>query len=325
MTKTIYIKLTNACNLKCKHCYNEILHNHSNMSKNILEKVIIYLKSLNTNNEEIDIHLHGGEPFMYDISNIQYLLYKTKNLNFKWTITTNLIYEITKEHLDIFKQMLPFDNNPFILTSWDYKIRFKDDQQELWENNVRLLKENNINVQPIICLTNILIKEKEPEEIFKYFTDKDIYNFNFERITNTGRALDNNLRPYNIDLQNWLLKAYKLYEKNNKLKIPLFEGIKQSINGIFLGCRNRSCMNDVITINPDGTIAGCPNTCDKKYGNLDKIDTKIKENLINLEKQRSINCLTCKFFKYCNGDCFQLIFDETGCPGMKSIYSYILD
>ena len=106
-----------------------------------------------------------------------------------------------------------YDNNPLILTSWDYKIRFKDNQQSLWENNVRYLIEKGIQVQPIVCLTNLLIENLKPEDIFLYFKRFNIKRFNFERITNTGNALVNNLRPTNENLQNWLLDAYKIYEK----------------------------------------------------------------------------------------------------------------
>lgn len=321
MTKTIYIKLTNACNLQCKHCYNEIMHNHSFMSTEILNKVFNYIQTFD---EKLDIHLHGGEPLLYNLDILLDFINKTKYLKLNWTITTNLNYKITEKHLFLFKQMIPYGNNPLILTSWDYKIRFNKENLNLWKANIKILQKNNILVQPIICLTNVLIKEISPYILFKYFKHLNIYQFNFERITNTGRAIENKLRPNNKDLQEWLLQAYKLYEKDNTLIIPLFEGIKQSLKGIYLGCRNRSCMKDVITINPDGTLSGCPNTANINYGNLNNINIKKKEELIQKEKIRNIKCLTCKFFKYCNGDCFQLEFDNTECPGMKSIYQYIL-
>ena len=43
--------------------------------------------------------------------------------------------------------MLPYNDIPYIMTSWDYKIRFNnDDETSLWEHNVRELVENGIKV-----------------------------------------------------------------------------------------------------------------------------------------------------------------------------------
>lgn len=322
--KVIYIKLTNACNLKCKHCYNEIMQNHSFMSDKVLNQTIQYIKTFK--NTEIDLHIHGGEPFLFDLDKIEYLISELKEYTFKWTVTTNLIYEITDKHLNIFKKMLPYDNNPLILTSWDYKIRFKDNQQSLWENNVKYLIEKGIQVQPIVCLTNLLIENLKPEDIFSYFKRFNIKRFNFERITNTGNALINNLRPTNEDLQNWLLSAYKIYEKQNDIEIPLFTGLEYSLKGIFLGCRNRQCTNNVITINPNGTIASCPNTADYTFNDIftNNLQVSKKDYITNKENSKDLRCLICEFYKYCNGDCFQLEFDNTNCPGLKKLYEYLL-
>ena len=49
-----------------------------------------------------------------------------------------------------------------------------------------------------------------------------------------------------------------------------------------------------------------------------------KQHLDNIEKHKEYTCSICKFYKYCNGDCCQLQHDQTGCPGMKRIYEYIL-
>lgn len=327
MDYNIYIKLTNGCNLKCKHCYNEIMNNHNSMSDDTLEKVITWLKEFKkaNPNDKIDISLHGGEPLLYDLNKILLLLDKTKDLNLRWCITTNLIYNITDTHLKLFHKMKPFDNNSMIMTSYDFgDLRFSNDnERNLWINNVKLLHKENIEVQPIICLTDYVIKNINPQEIFDFFNNLNIKRFNIERITETGRATINKVKPSNKDQDLYLFELYKLYEKNTDIIIPLFEGVENSIKGIFLGCRARECMKRVITINPNGTIASCPNMANNIYGNLNQINVDLKNKLINFEKQIPASCLICKYFTYCNADCCQLKFDETGCPGMKSIYEYL--
>lgn len=321
---TIYIKLTNNCNLQCKHCYNSIMKNNYTMSNDTLKNVNKYIIDFKNKHEKdiINIIFHGGEPLLYDIDSIIDFIKTLNNINnIKFGITTNLMYKLTDKHFELFNLIKPF-GNPFIQTSWDYKIRFNSNQKNIWENNIKQLIKNNIIIQPTICLTNILINNIKPIDLFKYFIDLNIKNLNFERITNTGRAVINNLRPKNKDMNLWLLDAYKLYKDLN-IKIPLFESIEYSFKKIYLGCRARKCMSTVITINPDGTIASCPNMANKTYGNLNETDIKKQEDLIKFEKNINEKCLLCEFYTFCNGDCCQLEFDSTGCPGLIEIYKHL--
>jgi len=68
-----------------------------------------------------------------------------------------------------------------------------------------------------------------------------IANVNFERLTLTGNASDGKLKPTNREIDEWLFNAY-LIAKENNVKVPLFEGIENSIDGFLVGCRARKCM-----------------------------------------------------------------------------------
>lgn len=327
MEYNIYIKLTNGCNLQCKHCYNEIMNNHNSMSSDTLNNVISWLHNFRNNhqNDIINISLHGGEPLLYDLDKILFLINSCQSLNLKWCLTTNLIYKLSDKHMQIFNLMKPYDNNPFILTSYDFgDLRFNNPiQLNLWMNNVHYLMNNNITVQPIICLSNYLINNVSPEDVINFIDRFNFKYFNFERITDTGRAVINKIKPNNADLNKWLLNMFIIYQNRNDLFVPLFENVKHSFNGVFLGCRERNCMNKVITINPDGKLSACPNMADKSYGNLDEIDYCKKQCLIDFEKTINPKCLVCNYYDKCNGDCCQLNWDDTGCPGMYDIYDYI--
>jgi len=88
---------------------------------------------------------------------------------------------------------------------------------------------------------------------------------NFERITKTGRARECDITPLNIDVDKWLHSAWKT-NKEYKMHVPLFDSIEQSCRGFLIGCRARQCMKTVITVNPDGSVAACPNTANNVIG-----------------------------------------------------------
>lgn len=333
MKKTIYVKLTNNCQLQCMHCYNAFMNNNSDMPRHVLTAVFDEIIDQAQQNPQIDYdcQLHGGEPLQYkDIDFVIQQLQRTKDFaNIHWCITTNLVYKLTDQVYELFQFMTPFDRNQqFIQTSWDYKIRFANDSQlQLWTNNVKTLLSKQIQVQPTVCLTNQLINEITGKQLIDYFLELGINHLNFERITNTGRAVQNHLRPNNKDLDQWLLDAFKYYETvADKITIQLFVGVFASLQRNFLGCRARHCMETVTTYNPDGSIGGCPNTAFKPFRNVNgSYNEKVYTIWIKTENKRDLTCLTCDYYQYCNGDCFQLQFDDTGCPGMKAVYEYLLN
>lgn len=320
----IYLKLTNACNLLCKHCYNAQMQNHARMKSSVLQLAINYLKL----KPSTLIQLHGGEPMLYPLDKILNIIDELPQHQFG--VTTNLVYKLMPKHFEIFNQMDKLYGKPFIQTSWDYKIRFKDQVQEkLWRNNCLALMHNNIDTQVTVCLTSLLIKELTPQQLYNQLSD--FYYINFERITNNGRAIDNQLRPKNKDLDLWLCEAYDIFKDK---KVQLFEGIEQSIKGNKIGCRARQCTQTVETINPDGSIGTCPNiahlpytslTLAKNLQDIQQIDNGKKQFFIKKEALPNSQCLECVYWPYCNGDCFQLEWDETECPGLPLLYQKILN
>lgn len=315
---TIYVKLTNGCQLKCDHCFNAGTNFSGDMDNQIVEDVISFIQDKSKNNL-INFVLHGGEPLLNGLNKAAYIIDNVQT-NKKY-VTTNLMYDLTPSHIQFFKR---FD---LVSTSWDYKIRFKTQNQErLWRKNLLTLIEEGINTSVIITLSKYVVDELEPESIFKMCGVLGVKHFNFERLTETGNAKKNNLKANNADIDKWLLKAYELYEKSS-FKIPLFEGVEESVKyGNLIGCRRRECQRSVITINTDGSICGCPNSYKYIYGDISGNFDKDKFNDLQAkEALRSNRCYMCELYKYCNGDCCQLSWDDTGCPGMPSVFKYVLN
>lgn len=324
----IYLKTTNTCQMNCKHCYNSISPFKGTMTQETINNVITYLNDL-SKNKTLLVIFHGGEPFNCDISIIQsFLKAFENNKNVSFTVTTNLMYKITDDHLNIFKKMDKLYDKPFISTSWDYNIRFATEAQEnLWLNNVQYLQQNGIEVSPIVTLSKLLIDNKTPEDILNYFKQLNIKRMNIERITKTGNAEKNHyLIPLNKDVSEWLYEAYKLSIEMD-IDIMLFNNLKQSIfYNNKVGCLKRQCQKNVITINPDGSIAGCPNCSQNIYGNIKgDFDSKLYNKFICDEEIKKNECYLCPYYEYCNGECFQLSWDESGCPGLKLIMDDMLN
>lgn len=348
--RTIYLCITDRCQLQCKHCYRDSVTQNSSVTKNDIDffkyyHIQNYITGAATdehdpeseNYDDVCVVLHGGEPMMY--RNLEYLKKFIMNMKYHHipvTMTTNLLYELTPIRKEIIGlcSLDSYRDEKFISTSWDAgDVRFRTpEQKELWEKNVRHLLMNGINIQPICTVTTELIKE-DPEQLLEYFHELGVKYLNFERLTVTGRAVDNvYLKPTNRQAESWLFKVYKLNKEKGYFEIPLFTGIDQSLFGNHIGCRARQCVKNVRTINPDLSVGSCPNCAHipvdviyneetRKIGSgIELIDKYNK--LLEEEANVDMGCLLCTHYKECNGDCFQLKWDETGCPGFPMIYDY---
>lgn len=336
--KTVYIKLTNACQLHCAHCYNSICPATDTMSLETLGCIKHRLENLCKLGETVHVTFHGGEPMLYPyldevIDFVKYFKGKKYDINF--SATTNLVYPLSEQKKELFREFATNEQGkPIISTSYDYNIRFKDiDEEKFWFDNVLVLINDGFDVRPIITVTKPLIQWTTGGYFLIQFSTVGITSCNFERITCTGRASDNKdtLIPTNREVDEWLEKTYKQYKSMDPLTmhIPLFDILEDSIKfGKLSGCRARQCTCDVITFNPDGSIATCPNIADKIVGNVNTPETeeycRMKKDLRSLENIRRSECYTCQYYQYCNGDCFQLAWDETGCPGLIKIMEDIL-
>ena len=309
------------------------MHNADYMSDTTLDNVRKYLISFcdSHKTDKVNVQLHGGEPMLYDLKALNDFVDSLKDYPILWSITTNLTYKVLKPHIEFFKKMLPYGKQPYIMTSWDYDIRFTPESLKIWKANIKKLIKYGITPQPIVCLTNKLIQNLTPKELFDMFEELGVNNINFERLTETGNASDGSLTPKNRHVDMWLYDAFRyIMEQKLDIYVPLFESVVDSVNGFLTGCRARQCMKTVTTINPDGSVSACPNTANVKIGMLNQFGSidydKMRQNyLINLEKTFNFDCCACEYYKYCNAECCQLKYDDSGCPGLKLIYKYIFE
>lgn len=325
-SRKIYLCTTNLCQLQCVGCYASALCGlkGNQLDLKFARKVIDEsIKEV----DDVECVFHGGEPFFNRSDKIiqTYIDLINEYPNVRWSATTNLVYEITPKLNELFNLF----TNKFIKTSWDVdSYRFKNKQQlDKWESNIKYLLDQGFNVEVIITVNTNTIKHS-PSEIMDYMSNLGIKCINFERITETGRAAEVKVKPLNCETDKWLYEAFQ-YNKCKQFSIPLFDELKAIVEGAEpIGCRLRQCMRNVRTLNANNTLSTCPNMADVTIGKYDgeyKYNESEHQKLIEFEKKKSLRCLTCKYYNICKGDCCQLQFDESGCPGLRKILEEICE
>lgn len=330
--KKIYIKTTEKCQLQCKHCYIGDNRNQEGFfnEDNTISWLKSYIEHFNLDEKEILFSFHGGEPFLCELNKMQKVIDAFPNATFD--ATSNLIFFLIDSRLYFIKNNF-IDKygtgKSFIKTSWDHKIRFNTKQERhLWEQNILILLDEEVDIRVIICLTSLLIDEVKPEELLKYLLKHNIKDINFERLTMNTTA-DKSLVPKYDKQDEWLLEFYEL--SKDVLTVDMFEELKHACNHVFINCRKRRCMSEVITINANGTIGGCPNSAITKYyttinNHASDINNNSKLNtLIKNENTFDIGCLMCDLYKICNGDCHQLSWQGDVCATPKKLLRRIRD
>lgn len=321
----IYIKTTESCQLKCKHCYigdfrqKKAFFNEDKTIKWLQD----WIKLNNFNIKDLLISFHGGEPFLCDLKKMQKVVDAFPEATFD--ATTNLCYELTLEKINFIKKNFKDKQSgrPFIKTSWDWKIRFVTDEQlNLWIKNFNILKKEGVDIKVIICLTSTLIKDSTPIGLIQYLCRLGINYIDFERLTENTTS-DKDLIPNYEEMDKFLYDFYKSCKKYS-IRVGMFEELENVESGL-QGCRKRKCMEEVVTINADGSIGGCPNTSlISPFSNIDGspkdlLNNKCRLCLIQKERTWKQGCYVCELFKYCNGDCHQLSWKDGRCAAPKKI------
>lgn len=317
-----YIKTTETCNLNCKHCFTngrngkKIFFNPENTAR--------WINKLKDFNPLLTAHFefHGGEPLLADLKDL-YLFHDL--VSKRWNsstfgITTNLVYKLTDEKINFFKEIC----NNRIGTSWDPFIRFENTNQiQLFKNNIKTLLDNDITIKMFVSLSNDVVN-LGAEKLLDTIEEFKIHELALERITNDGSATINNVKPSNIKLQHFFLDMH-----NIKKEYSFFNEFMDSVyskftnNDLKLGTFCRDCEQKIFTINADGTIAGCPNSAQNDhYSNINKdinevITSKKRCNVIVKETTRDSRCFDCSVFKYCGGDCHQLDWEQDICASPR--------
>lgn len=333
--KTIYIKTTEACNLDCPHCYTS-----GSKGKKVfwdVNKVKAWLKDyIETlpKTEEIHFELHGGEPFVSKTEDLHDFIDFVRSYGERMSVglTSNLVFKLTEDRMGVIKRL------DGIGTSWDEKGRFKTEQDlNLWRENVKTIKEaTDVPFTCNVSMQSGLLKHK-PDHLVMQFMHMGFDKLRFEKITLSGNAIVNrDIVPTNKAVNDFLCDLHVYLKKypdvRKRIHIVNMEEIYLKFENRIMdaGTYFRKCESNVLTINADGNISGCPNDAPEiKYGVLsDKVETSLTSNkrIFQIAKEATLNdkCYECKLVNHCGGGCYKLHWDETGCPTPQKIFFDLL-
>ena len=254
------------------------------------------------------------------------------------TVTTNLTYPLDEAKMSILNLMSPSPDSRFehfIQTSWDSGgVRWKKpSERDQFLANIQELRGAGFGIQGTVCVTKPLIEMYRDSESDLLDTLSTLFHYlNFERLTLNGNLLAHQeLIPTFNEVDEFFLRLWKTYTHSHlDTPIRLLDDLVYSIINprYWVGCRARKCSENVITINPNGSVSTCPNIAHEPNYAIVKFEGKNFKPLDTVRFEESIqkpDCLACDVFNICHGDCYQLV-KMSGCHGLyKTIHVIVHD
>ena len=269
--KILYLVFSNICNINCKYCPLNDIKDHQllkfDTAKKGIDIWVNHISPEDINSFDYYIIFYGGEPllnFQLFEPVLKYLKKQQednklqKKLNIM--VCTNGLL-ITKQMIILFKKY-----NILLAIGHDGPKKFNDyyridtnnkTTSTRIENNIKLLRKNNINVSISISITpkNIIIANK----LYKFFKKLGINKMGFNILK--GKYLlsimtQKEIKQYFHKAINVIFNCYK----SNSKKLFEYQAEKKyySFNKKDFFPPDCTCYGSQIVILPDGTISNCP-------------------------------------------------------------------
>lgn len=197
------IQVADKCNLNCKHCCMAYSMNHQQTD---YDKIIEYL---NRKPLVKEVHLAGGEVMLEDTKLLLRLIDSFPHTKFK--LTTNLIYPLTKDRLEIIKRVHSLQ------TSFDLKIRFGNIRNLLtwYRNCIYILKNIRDDLEVICSITKYTIS-KDPIRLMNFFNHIGFHGYKYILLSDAGRYTENDLGYDKEEYHKWMHKVLDTHDYKNQ-------------------------------------------------------------------------------------------------------------
>lgn len=315
---TVYVIVSNACNLKCKYCFiennsknnKEVLYMNNSVVDNFLEKYSSYLKDNKI--EKARIIFYGGEP-LTNFNIIEYLVKKGSLLfPFEYSMVTNGTL-LDERKIQLIKDYninlgLSIDGPKFIN---DINRIFKDNSTSVYDNiikKIELLKNEKVKVALSMTISQQFLDNQD--KILEWIKKLGLENVNYNLLHFT--EANDNLTQYYEDATNFLIKSFEELHKLNIYDDRLNRKIDSFINKRFTFSDCAAIAGTQLTLKPDGSVTVCQGnlkTNDNLLGNIVKDDF---DTILN-NKEREIwwkeltllkdECLNCEAIFICGRGC----------------------
>ena len=317
---TINLEMTEACNVKCRHCYNPWRDEHAGKF-NLDEKKIDYLIGEFVKNKVFHVILSGGEP-LSKFKELCYALEKLVSNNISTSLNSNLMLA-TPEKMKKLKD-IGLDH---VLTSWfsyfptetDYITKYKGSYQKIIDGIKNTVKAG------IRVSANTIVTQHNKDTIYKSgkflhslgvtqffahrvippaYDRKDKENQHYITIKEAKKSLDELLKlKHEFGMNVGTLINYPLCMIGDLEKYQDFVG---------RGCPTQQ--GHRFNINSNGETHGCVME-DKNYGNVYEIGLKAAyEKTMKWRNESYLyeGCKGCHYIDVCQSGCRMDAYSASG-------------
>lgn len=344
----VYVRLIEACNLHCEHCF--IPNNPKRMDMAHIEAIPAKVRSFAVPGDTILFQMHGGEPTLVGVEFMRkvvvYLRAELPDFKVVFSLQTNLM-NFDLRWAELYREF--FDG--VVGVSWDPVIRrtraSKPESNTEFEDrfwaNLQALQSEGLEPYLVITTTKIMIDQfRNPAELIEFLRAKGIRHVHFERLTRTGYAITNwprigvSNRQYSLWIARFAM-AYSQYVATPRdhlqdLHISPLDGLIESVRrhrrgdrGGY-GCLSGVCDTRFHTFDEAGYYKACT-ALTSESNNRNAVGTVTAQpgRLTELRVERQLDCLTCQFKPICSSGCMATPkTDESGeCAGGYTAFKLI--
>ncbi|MBQ7225931.1 MAG: radical SAM protein [Clostridia bacterium] len=333
----IILKVTDACNLRCKYCYNgEREYEKNCLSLEHFEKL---LNVLLTGYNLIHIIWHGGEPLSVGLDYFKKAMDVEKRVQIQSGVTIENSVQtngtlINSAWIKFFKEH-----------SFRVGISFDGVENEKYrgctEKTLAAMEKLRANGIKFGCNAVVADNDYDIIKNYEFFASKGI-SFDFSRMIQEGGAKNmvsvgtESFVKSMCDLfDHWVYDTDGVSVRTFVMYLNLLTGGRYRI------CSNCSCHLKYLSISPKGTVYNCSRESMGAYpfGSIESFETT--DDIFNSEGaikllsgsiERRNKCkAACEYFELCAGGCADVAIVENGlenipteyCYTFKTLYSHI--
>lgn len=302
MIETLYVVITNKCQLDCKFCFNKFVNNFKLCNSTPIEsyKAITAIKVL----QPKAINFIGGEPLLFPKRLMEIMEpFKNDDLinhNRVWTISTNLYYKDLDDLRIQALNQIQKQSSDLVTIGSSYSFdRFfgKGDYFNIFKKNMLKLDEEGIRCGITVTMTKEQIENVTIDNLLEILDSVKAKCINIERCI---YPLPKSKKEY--------YELIELYYKQDLYMKEFFEKVPENMNYQYNRFKesvyyrtplfNNQCSKTVFCLYDHGLYPGC--TSFELSDNSKR--KEISESRLN-DKLFDLNCRMCEYFPYCKGDC----------------------
>ena len=334
------IKITDACNLRCKYCfYRKDAYSNLMLDKRHLLK---FLKIIMLAYDYVDLSFHGGEPtyFGKDVFSEYVEIVKESAAKFNTKISLGLQTNGTMLNEEFVNFLKKEKINICFSYDWLSHDMFRNNTAKKVLAARKLLENKGMFFGCSMVVTKFNINNLVDN--YKHFNNENIF---VKLIPYCGERN----KKFSVGIKEYITKMIELFDYwiNDQYCSVILDPFERMIKDYFKGssimCANSFCAGKIISLEANGNIGFCAMKLPEEYiiKSVDEVETANailgSQQFMALKKSalaRSIKCRkNCTLYKYCKGGCNLNSYYENGieemggftCQAFKGIFNHVVD